>query len=109
LKDEAMFIKDVLREELDNSLHMKQNYEQALAEIPKGSLVRRIIKGHPYYYLVFRENGHVRSVYKGKLSKKECQEINKARELRAQYRRQLSEVKKQIRFLRKVLRGKEAV
>jgi len=104
-----MFIKDVLREELDNSLQMKQNYEQALDGIPKGSLVRRILKGHPYYYLVFRENGQVRSVYKGKLSKQDCREFDKAKQQRAQYRQQLSEVNKQIRFLRKVLRGKEAV
>ena len=104
-----MFIKDVLREELQNSLQMKANYEQALADIPKGSLVRRVLKGHPYYYLVFRENGHVRSVYKGKLSKPEVQKFNKAKQQRAQYRRQLSEVNKQIRYLRKVLRGKEEV
>lgn len=104
-----MFIKDILREELDNSLQMKRNYEQALEEIPKGSLVRRILKGHPYYYLVFRENGKVRSVYQGKLSKQECREFDEAKQQRAQYRQQLSEVNKQIRFLRKVLRGKEAV
>ena len=104
-----MFIKDVLQEELQNSLQMKANYEQALADIPKGSLVRRILKGHPYYYLVFRENGQVRSAYKGKLSKEEVQGFNKAKQQRAQYRRQLSEVNKQIRYLRKVLRGKEAV
>ena len=104
-----MFIKDVLREELDNSLQMKQNYEQALAGIPKGSLVRRILKGHPYYYLVFRENGKVRSVYKGKLSKHESREFDKAKQQRAQYRQQLSEVNKQIRFLHRVLRLKEEV
>ena len=104
-----MFIKDVLREELQNSLQMKANYEQALAGIPKGSLVRRVLKGHPYYYLVFRDNGQVRSVYKGKLSKEEVQRLNKAKQQRAQYRRQLSEVNKQIRYLRKVLRGKEEV
>jgi hypothetical protein len=88
---------------------MKENYESALAEIPKGSLVRRILKGHPYYYLVFREGGQVRSVYKGKLSAAEVDSYNKAKQQRAQYRQQLSEVRKQIRFLRKVLRGKEAV
>ena len=104
-----MFIKGVLREELENSLRMKQNYEQALAEIPKGSLVRRIIKGHPYYYLVFREEGRVRSVYKGKLSKEQVQTYNTAKKQRARYRKHLSEVNRQIRFLRKVLRGKEDV
>ena len=104
-----MFIKGVLREELENSLRMKQNYEEALAEIPKGSLVHRIIKGHPYYYLVFRDKGRVRSVYKGKLSKGEVEAYNKAKQQRARYRKHLSEINRQIRFLRKVLRGKEEV
>ncbi len=104
-----MFIKAVLREELDNSLQMKANYENALAEIPKGSLVRRIIKGHPYYYLVFRDGTRVRSVYKGKLSRPEVRAFNRAKEQRNRYRRQISEVNKQIRFLRKVLRIKATV
>lgn len=109
MRVKAMFIKDVLREEMENSLQMKENYERALAGLLNGSLVRRVIKGHPYYYLVFREDGRVRSVYKGKLSRQEVRRFGETRRKRAQYRQQLSEVNKQIRFLRKVLRGKEAV
>lgn len=104
-----MFVKDVLREELQNSLRMKANYEKALAGMPRGSLVRRILKGHPYFYLVFRDKGRVRSVYKGKLSKEEVKRFDKARHLRARYKRQLSEVNRQIKYLRKIFRGKEAV
>ena len=104
-----MFIKGILREELENSLEIKKDYERALAELPKGCLVQKIIKGHPYYYLAFRENGKVRSVYKGKLSDNEVREFKQSSEYRAKYRKHLSGVKKQIQFLRKVLRGKESV
>lgn len=102
-------IKGVLKEELDNSLRMKQSYERELARLPKGSLVKKNIRGHKYYYLVVRELGKVRFIYKGKVSKPEIEKYKQAKEYRAKYRRRLSEVKKQIRFLRSTLRGKEPV
>ena len=48
-------IKSVLKEELENSLRMKSDYERELAKLPKGSLIKKRIKGHEYYYLVFRD------------------------------------------------------
>ena len=100
-------IKSVLKEELVNSLAMKKSYERELAKLPRGSLVRKTIKGHEYYYLQVREKGKVRFVYKGKLADDEIEKYEQARQYRAQCRRLLSEVKKQIKFLRTALRGKE--
>jgi hypothetical protein len=102
-------IKSVLKEELANSLAMKKNYERELAKLPKGSLVKKTIKGHEYYYLQVREEGKVRFIYKGKLSDKEVEEYQSAKKYRATYRKMLSELKKQIKFLRTALRGKESV
>jgi hypothetical protein len=102
-------IKNILKEELSNSLAMKKTYERELARLPKGSLVKKTIKGHEYYYLQVREKGKARFVYKGKLSDKEVKENTEAKKYRAQYRRLLSEVKKQIQFLRTTLRGKQSV
>ena len=105
-----MVIKSILREELENSLRMQKRYEQELAKLPKGSLVKRVIKEHEYYYLVYRENGKVRSVYRGKSpSKKDLLKYQEAKELRSKYRKALSQVKKQIRYLRGALRGKEEI
>ncbi|MFO7870382.1 MAG: hypothetical protein R6V03_02995 [Kiritimatiellia bacterium] len=105
-----MVIKGILKEELGNSLRMKKRYEKELSRLPRGSLVKRNIKGHGYYYLVFRENGKVKSVYKGKsVSEKELRKYRQAKEQRARYRKALSQVKKQIRYLKGVLRGKEEI
>jgi hypothetical protein len=104
-----MSIKSILREELRNSLKMQESYERELAKLPRGSLVKRNIKGHDYYYLVFREEGRVRSIYKGKVSQSEIKKYKSAKKYRAKYRKLLSQVKKQIRFLRSTLRGKETV
>ena len=105
-----MVIKGVLKEELENSLRMKKRFEQELAKLPKGSLVKRRIKGHEYYYLVYREDGAFKADYRGKIvSSKELRKYEVAKQRRAEYRRSLSQLKKQIRFLRGVLRGKEAI
>jgi hypothetical protein len=102
-------IKSVLKEELANSLAMQKSYERELAKLPRGSLVRKTIKGHEYYYLQVRENRKTRFIYKGRLSDKQIETYEQARKLRARYRKLLSQVKKQVKYLRTVLRGKEPV
>ena len=102
-------IKGVLREELENSIRMKDNYEKELAKLHKGSLVKKTIKGHEYYYLLLREEGKVKFIYKGKVSEQEIKKYQEAKKHRANYRKLLSQVKKQVRFLRSALRGKESV
>jgi hypothetical protein len=100
-------IKGVLEEELENSLKMMEEYEKAIKALPQGALVKKEIRGHSYYYLMKREGQKVRFVYKGKLSGKEIRSYEEAKRLRAKYRNLLSQVKKEIAFLRKALRGKE--
>jgi len=102
-------IKGVLREELENSLHMKGNYERELAKLPKGSLIKKRIKGHEYYYVVLRQNGKVRFIYKARIGKDEKDKYMKAKEYRSKYRKLLSQMKRQIRFLRGALRGKAPI
>ena len=106
----VMAIKGVLKEELKNSIKMQKNYENELEKLPKGSLIKKNIKGHEYYYIVMRENGKVKFVYKGKnVSRELIEEYSKTKELRAKYRKLLSQVKKQIHFLRGTLRGQKAI
>lgn len=102
-------IKGVLKEELENSIRMKSDYERELAKLPKGSLIKKKVKGHEYYYLLLREKGKVRFIYKGKVSDEEIKKCREVKEYRAKYRKLLSQVKKQIRFLRSTLRGKESI
>ncbi len=104
-----MSIKGVLREELENSERMKVRYEEELAALPRGSLVKRVIKGNEYYYLVYREDGKVHSEYRGKSDPDELAKYSEAKQKRAEYRKQLSKVKKQIKFLKGALRGNEAI
>jgi len=102
-------IKGALAEELQNSIRMKKEYEDALRNLPQGCLAVRIISGHKYFYIVKRVKGKVKYFYKGKISEVEKKKYEEAKKLRLKYRKLLSQVKKQIRFLRSTLRGKEAI
>ena len=102
-------IKGVLAEELENSLRMKKEYEKALQRLPKGCIAVKARRGHEYCYLVKRVGKKVKYIYKGKISDEEKKKFKEAKQLRAKYRKLLSQVKKQIKFLRGSLRGKEAV
>ena len=102
-------IKSVLREELENSLQMEKDYLRELTKLPKGSLIKKKVKGHEYYYLISRINGKVKFTYKGKLSSDEIKICKDAKFYRAKYKKLLSSLRKQIKFLRSSLRGKLSV
>ena len=105
-----MAIKGVLKEELQNSIKMQKKYEEELQKLPVGSLIKKKIKGHEYFYIVMRENGKVKFVYKGKrVSEDLVEEYARAKEMRAKYRKLLSQLKKQIKFLKGALRGQESI
>ncbi len=76
-------IKGALKEELNNSLQMKKSFERELAKLPKGSLIKKKIKGHEYYYLLLREKGKVKFIYKGKIPDDEVKKFKEAKEYRA--------------------------
>jgi len=102
-------IKGVLAEELQNSLRMEKEYSAALSKLPDGCIALRKIRGHEYCYLVKRIGKKVKYTYKGKISQEERKKYGEAKALRAKYRKMRSQVKKQIKFLRSSLRGKEAI
>jgi hypothetical protein len=102
-------IKGILKEELNNSLRMRKDYRRELAKLPKGSLVKKKIRGREYYYLVLRVKGAVKFIYKGKLNADEIKSLERAKEYRARYRKLISELNKQIKFLKGTLRGKKPV
>ena len=97
-------IKSVIKEELTNSYKLRKSYERALDKLPKGTLVRKIISGHIYYYLAIREGKKVKYAYKGKMVPKEVAKYEQAKKDRKKYRALLSEAKKQIIFLEKSLK-----
>jgi hypothetical protein len=99
-------IKGMLREELENSLKMKERYEEELKRLPIGALIKKKIRGHDYFYLVFREGKKVRMSYKGSLSEEEIRKYEQVKAARARYRQLLARANKQIKYIKGILRDK---
>ena len=107
-----MVLKNILREELQNSLQMKKRYESELHKLPRGSMIKRKIKGKEYFYQVDRKNGKFMAVYKGRASdipSKDVKRWQEIKEKRVKYRKAISQLKKQINFLNRALRARDAV
>ena len=103
-------IKSVLKEELNNAYIVKEDYEKALKEYCGGSYVKKKIKGNEYYYHAYRHGKKVVFKYKGKkLSKEDKDKLQKSKKKRKKYKEMIGKVNKRIKYLRRVLRGKEDV
>ncbi len=104
-----MAIKEVMMEELKNSRQMADDYEAALARLPKGNLIRKKIKGRDYFYLQVRDGGKVRFDYVKNPSVAMIEKYRRAKAARVKYRSLLAQAKRQIKFLERIVRARQAV
>ncbi len=101
-------IKDLLKEELDNSLRLKVDYKEELKKHPGGSMIVKEIKGRNYYYLAYRDAKKVKFIYKGKkVSKDDIGKLKESKNLRVKYKKLIQKLDKRIKYLKKALHGKE--
>lgn len=62
--------------------YMLEKYQEALAELPKGTISEKQVKGNTYYYLKYREGKKIVSKYIGKKEIEELkQQIDKRRHI----------------------------
>lgn len=101
-------LKGVLKEELENSRDMLKRYQEETAKT-KGCLIRKKIGRRYYYYLVKRQGKKVKFIYKGPISEKIKKAYNEQRKMFNKYKKLLLQVKNQIKFIKRALRGKETV
>lgn len=59
-------LKSLITKEENRNKNMIEEYKIELMTLPKGSIRKKKIKNHIYYYLVFREKDKVISKYIGK-------------------------------------------
>jgi hypothetical protein len=104
-----MAIKEIIREELGNSKRMEKGYESALKKLPRGNLIKKKINGHEYWYLQVREGKKVRFNYVKDPSAAMILKHREAKESRVKYRTLLSQVRRQIKFLERIVRGRQAI
>lgn len=105
LKEDTMkILNGVLNEELDRLNKLKKNYGKQIAKLPKGSLIRKNIKGNIYYYLNYRQEKKKIFKYIGKLSGKELENLLDKIEERRKLEKLNKQVKKDIKKLEKMIK-----
>ena len=95
----------VLKEELDRLNQLKKNYEKQIAKLPKGSLIRKNIKGNIYYYFNYRQEKKKIFKYIGKLPGKELENLLDKIEERRKREKLNKQVKKDIKKLEKMIKN----
>jgi len=100
----ASVVKGVLQEELDRSRSLKKRYEKKLEEYPQGYLLERRKGKKIYYYLSYRDGNRIRQNYLGILSAEEIKKYKDQIKNKKALRKQLSEVKANIKYLKRVLK-----
>lgn len=57
------YLAEMLHEERNRLIQAQQMYNEKLSHVPKGKIVYKSINGQKYPYLLFRENGKVKTIY----------------------------------------------
>ena len=97
-------LNDILQEEKERLLELKRVYQSKIQKLPKGSLVKKNIKGHNYYYLNYRLYKKQVFKYIGKLSEKEVNDLVTRIKERRKFEKFLRRVKKDIKEIEKKIK-----
>lgn len=93
-----MLINSIVKQEAERNEKMIRDYEDLIASLPRGSLIRR---KNGYYYLKYRENGKVCDKYIGK-NEELVSELRRKIELRNHYSAMLSALKQEQKVIKKI-------
>ena len=91
-------LKGILRDSLTYYERLERDLKRRLARLPQGSVKRRSIKGHIYYYLQQRHGAKVVHRYMGR---HKPGELLKGIQERRQLRQELAKVRAALRLLPK--------
>lgn len=96
----------ILKEELARLVSVRKSYLREIKKLPKGSIQIKRIKGIAYPYLVIRKGEKVVSEYLGRWSDRKLDELKQAIIQRRKHERHLKEVKRNIKRISRMTRGK---
>jgi hypothetical protein len=97
----------ILKEELNRLIDLKKSYDNKIRKCPKGSLIKKEIKGHDYYYLNYRDNKKKVFKYLGKLNEDEISRLEGSIKERRNLQKLCRQVKRDILRLEKISSGKK--
>ena len=96
---------DAIKENLERNLYMQELYSKNMQSLRKGSLTVKNINGNEYYYLIYREGEKVKTEYIGIKGKTDLNSIKKELKDRENYRKQILQLKKEEKELRRAIKA----
>lgn len=97
-------LKNILKEELNRLKKLDNQYSKQISRLPKGSLIRKTIKNHVYYYLSYWHNNKSAFKYIGKLSPKKREELLDKIDERKKIEKLHKQLKKNIKKIEKMIK-----
>ncbi len=91
-------LKSVLKDSKDYYIKLDEEIKKRLSKLPEGSIKKRNLRGHNYYYLQKREGGKVVHKY---LGKEKPSELEKQLKERRELKSELKKVHEALKFLKK--------
>ena len=96
-------LKNILGESREYYLDLEKRLLARLKELPKGSVLKRRIGAHAYFYLKFRDGARVVSKYLGRVKPGAIADNIQERRL---IKKQLKEVRSNLKMLDRIQRKK---
>jgi hypothetical protein len=93
-----------LEEELKRNLNSQKVFSRKIESLLKGSICKKKINSHEYYYLMYREDNKVITKYIGSVKNSKIDSLQKELDKSDEVRRVLVELKKNEKKLRKAIR-----
>ena len=97
---------DILEEERERLLSLRQLYENEIAELPRGSLSKKKRWNREYVYRAFRESGRVKFEYVGPVGSEAAEELAAQVERRRGLEGKLKKVRENLKQVERGLRGR---
>jgi len=96
-------VKDILRDERNRLVLLKDQIEEQILSLPKGSLSRKKRSNRFYYYLAYRKGDKVIFKYVGKGNSPEIESLEKDIKKRRKLEKRLREIKADLKEIKRGL------
>ena len=96
-------IKDILKDEKERLILLKNQIEEQISSLPKGSLSKKRRSNRFFYYLAYREGRKVIFKYVGKENSSRVISLNEDIQKRRKFEKRLRDIKRDLKDINRGL------
>lgn len=96
-------IKDILKDEKERLILLRNQIEEQISSLPKGSLSKKRRNNHFYYYLAYRKGRKVIFKYVGKENSSQVISLDEDIQKRRKFEKRLRDIKRDLKDINRGL------